>query len=305
MTITEILALVIQASILTVVFSFGLRATPKDAFCLLKQPGLLLRSFLSMNVVMFIFAVLAALVFDLHPAVRVGLIALSLSPVPPILPGKQTKAGGSIDYAIGLLVTMSVLALLVVPIGVAIAGEISGTGARMPMLKVVPVILITVILPLAAGMLARYFHPALAERSARWVQIAATLMLVLTAIPEIVAKWNVFSSMIGNGVLPALVLFSVIGLGVGHVFGGPEEDDRTVLALATSARHPGVALAIVKLNFPDQGEVVAVVLWSLIVASLVALPYVNWRKRVHEKVQPSGPPQWPITRYAARHGRID
>jgi bile acid:Na+ symporter, BASS family len=37
----------------------------------------------------------------------------------------------------------------------------------------------------------------------------------------------------------------------------PVEEDRTTLALATSARHPGLAMAIAAANFPQQKTLVA------------------------------------------------
>ena len=88
-------------------------------------------------------------------------------------------------------------------------------------------------------------------------------------------------SMIGNGTLLALALFTIVGLAVGHWLGGDNADHRTVLALATSARHPAVALAIAGTNFQQQRDVLAVVLLYLLVGTVVAFPYVVWRKRRH------------------------
>ena len=74
--------------------------------------------------------------------------------------------------------------------------------------------------------------------------------------------------------------FSLVGLAVGHLLGGPDPDDRTVLALATCARHPAVALTMTYRN-ADQPGVLAAVLVVLLVASLVSLPYVRWRAQSH------------------------
>jgi BASS family bile acid:Na+ symporter len=43
----------------------------------------------------------------------------------------------------------------------------------------------------------------------------------------------------------ALIIAAVaaIGLAIGHWLGGPNPDDRTVLALSTASRHPAIALA--------------------------------------------------------------
>jgi BASS family bile acid:Na+ symporter len=80
-----------------------------------------------------------------------------------------------------------------------------------------------------------------------------------------------------------LVAFSLAGIFVGHMLGGPDPEERTVLALATCARHPGIALAIVGLNFPHlKSAVFAVILWHLLIGVIVTLPYKTWRKRMHK-----------------------
>ena len=65
---------------------------------------------------------------------------------------------------------------------------------------------------------------------------------------------------IGNGSLAAIVAFVFIGLAAGHLLGGPEPANRTVLAFTTSSRHPGIAIAIASANFPGQKLVFAVIL---------------------------------------------
>jgi BASS family bile acid:Na+ symporter len=123
--------------------------------------------------------------------------------------------------------------------------------------------------------------PALAERIARPVSLLATTLLVAAALPVLFTAWPAIMSMIGNGTLLTLALFTIVGLIVGHWLGGDNPDNRTVLALATSARHPAVALAIAGTNFEQQKAVLAVVLLHLLVGIVVSLPYVVWRKRRH------------------------
>jgi BASS family bile acid:Na+ symporter len=61
-------------------------------------------------------------------------------------------------------------------------------------------------------------------------------------------------------------------------------DNRTVLALATGTRHPGVALAIAATTLPNEKAVLAVVLWHLVVGGIVSAPYARWRSRQHANV---------------------
>ena len=75
-------------------------------------------------------------------------------------------------------------------------------------------------------------------------------------------------------------IFVVCGLIVGHLLGGPEPDDRTVLAIATASRHPGIALAIAHINYPEEKQLAAAVLIFLLTNAALTAPYVFWRRRV-------------------------
>ncbi|MGH7358585.1 MAG: hypothetical protein ACREJR_07215, partial [Candidatus Rokuibacteriota bacterium] len=66
-----------------------------------------------------------------------------------------------------------------------------------------------------------------------------------------------------------------------HWLGGPDPDDRTALAIASSIRHPGVALTIARLNFPEEPLAPAAVLLFLLVSVIATLPYGAWRRHVH------------------------
>jgi BASS family bile acid:Na+ symporter len=76
----------------------------------------------------------------------------------------------------------------------------------------------------------------------------------------------------------ALTLFTVAGLAIGHVLGGPDPDHSVVLALSTACRHPAIALTIATANFPDQ-RFAGTILLYLIVNAIVAIPYVTWLRR--------------------------
>jgi len=58
--------------------------------------------------------------------------------------------------------------------------------------------------------------------------------------------------------------------------GGSDPDHRTVLALATSARHPAIALAIAGANFQQQKAVLAVFINGVALAEFVAHGVLVW-----------------------------
>jgi len=284
MDLASLIPLALKASIFVTVFCLGLNATLEDALYLLRRPSELLRSLVSMNVIMPVVAVALALAFNFHRAVEIALFAFAVSPIPPVFPKKGFKAGGRSPYVIGLLVAVSLLSIIIVPIAVDLVGRVFGRHTYMAPAAVAQLIFTTVLLPLAAGMAVRHFAPAFADKIAKPLALAATIILVAGALPILFVAWPAISSLIGNGTIIAIAVFVVIGLAVGHLLGGPDPDDRTVLALSTATRHPGVALGIASANAPGNKLVFAAVLLYLIVNAIVMIPYLNWRKRHHAGV---------------------
>ena len=279
MDVGAILLLVIKSSIMLTVLGLGLTATWQDATSLLRQPGLLIRSVLSMNVIMPLVAAGFVIAFNLPGSVKIALVALAISPVPPILPKKQLKAGGHASYAVGLLVAIGLLAIITVPLGVTWFANVFDRTAHIAPLAVAKIVLTSVLAPLAAGIALRQVLPALAERIARPASLIGSVLLFAGALPLAYASWPDVYALFGNGTVLIIAFMAVIGLVVGHLLGGPDPDDRTVLALSTTSRHPAIALAAaVAAGLETKPELAAILLY-LVVAILVSIPYVAWRRR--------------------------
>jgi BASS family bile acid:Na+ symporter len=279
MDLASLLPLVIKASILFMVLGLGLNASWHDTLYLLRQPRLLARSLLSMYVIMPLVAAGLVVAFDLPLAVKIALVALAVSPVPPVLPKKQLKAGGHAPYAISLLVVMAALSIVIVPVAVSwFTAAFDRTGEIAP-LAVAKVVLASVLAPLAVGLALRPWVPTFATRVAGPVALLGTMMLALSALPLAYAAWPDIRALFGNGTVLIIAAMAAIGLAIGHGLGGPQADDRTVLALSTTSRHPAVALAVAVAVGAQSKPGLAAVLLYMIVAILVSVPYVIWRKR--------------------------
>lgn len=280
MTSMQMILLAISVSIILTVFALGLDARPKDLIWLFRRPGLLVRSILSMNVFMVILAVAITFIFHLAPAVKIAIVALALSPVPPTLPKKEHKAGGIGSYGIGLMVAAALFSLILVPVWLKLLGSYFGFEVHFALGKIIPIILTKILAPLVAGTLVGKFAPKFAELILKPVKILAAVLLIGAVVPVLFVSRHAMWAMVGNGVLIAMLLFALIGILLGQFLGGPDLDNRSVLALATSARHPGIAIAIAALSFPQQKHaVLIVILFHLIVGAIVAIPYLKWRSR--------------------------
>jgi bile acid:Na+ symporter, BASS family len=108
------------------------------------------------------------------------------------------------------------------------------------------------------------------------------VLLVGGVLPILFTTWPAIRSLVGNGTLAGIAAFVLIGLVAGHLLGGPEEDGRTLLALSSASRHPGIAMAAAHADFPQQTLVPAAIMLYLIVSAVVSMPYLSWRRRTRE-----------------------
>jgi BASS family bile acid:Na+ symporter len=268
-----------KSSIFLNVFAIGLEASTSEAAYLFRRPGELVRAFLAVNVLMPLFAVILALVLNLNPAVEIALVALAISPVPPLIPRKVAKATSSGSYAIGLLIALGALAVVFVPIALEILEQVFKVPLRMSSGSIAALVFMTILLPIGFGVAVRELLPNLAERLARPVSQIAGIGLLACLVVILISAAPAIWGLIGNGTLVALAAFVLVGVAIGHFLGGPEPEDRAALAISTASRHPGIAAAVATANFPDQKLVTAAVLLYLLVNALVLTPYQSWIKR--------------------------
>jgi bile acid:Na+ symporter, BASS family len=279
MTLQQSIVLALQASILMTVFTFGLRTTVGDALYVVRRPSLLGRSLVAMFVIMPFVAVALVRAFAFHPSVEIVLVALAISPIPPLLPVRQQKAGGHTPYALGLMMIVATASIVIVPAAVWLLGRYAVRPFAMSPAAIARLALMTVILPLGAGLGFRAVLPAVAARIAKPIGLVATVLLVVGILGLLATVLPAALALVGNGTIIAMAAFVVAGLAVGHWLGGPDEDHRVVLALAAATRHPLIALTIAKANFPDDPDLGAAILLFVLVNALIGIPYQLWRRR--------------------------
>ncbi|HXW74017.1 MAG TPA: hypothetical protein VEK10_04305 [Steroidobacteraceae bacterium] len=270
----------ILISVILIVIALGLRCALADATYLLQKPSLLVRSLVSMNVIMPLLAVWLVSSFDLKTPVKVALVALAISPLPPFLPGKRLNLT-SRGYIYGIVVVAAVCSVVLVPATASLLSAYFHTQ-HVPAVKVLLVVALTVLAPLSIGLLVQRIRPTRAPDVAVILSKIGTWLLLVACIPVLFMEWPTFRALYGDGTVVAAIVISGLGLLVGHLLGGPDPQNRTVLALATASRHPGVALvAGISASVQAPRLVTAAVLLAFVVSMIVSVPYAAWRRRWH------------------------
>ena len=275
-----IVKLILIGGVVLIVVSIGLRARPVDALLLIRNPALGARAMTAMFVIVPAFVVLMTLVLPLDRPIRAALLALAMSPMPPILSGKEIKAGGDADYAIGLQVLATAVSIIVVPVMMLLLGAIFGQALTFDPIGMATTLAITVGVPLAIGLGVGQLLGDQRMLLATWAgRLGMAALGVGTLIILYVSAPNM-GALIGSGVLWAAAAMTFVGLAAGHLLGGPGLGNRGALAVASAARHPGVAIALAAGAFPDdKTAIVGVVLLYLLANAVVTIPYMKWRAR--------------------------
>lgn len=279
MTVEQLIHLAVLFSVMLIVLSFALRATWRESISLFRNPSLLLRSLLAMSVLLPVFAATLVGLFTFRPAIEIALITLAVAPVPPFLPQKQLKLVGHNEYVYGLLVATSLLSILLAPLTVALIGLAFSRHTHIAPLAIARMVALTILIPFALGLIINQRMPAFAERASLLAGKVGLLLLAAAVVPVLIKMWPAIMSLVGDGTLLAFIAFVAVGLVVGHLLGGPDSVNGTVLALATSTRHPGVALVIATGIFPGDKFVAPALVIYLLVATIASVPYVKWRSR--------------------------
>jgi BASS family bile acid:Na+ symporter len=285
MTIARLLPLAIQTALMLMVLGLGLKASVGDLAYLFRRPNQLLRALLAMDVVVPLLAVVLAHGLGLSPAVKIALVTLALAPLPATFPKKALEAGCKVSYTVGLMVAVTLVALLFIPLALEVIESVFGIALQMSAAAVWGLVFWSLLVPLVVGVLIHYFAPALAERAAKPVARVADILLLVAVVPIFIKVVPAVFSLIGNGTVLAMVVMALGSLAAGHLLGGPDSEDRTTLALSSAFRHPGIAIAIAHANFPDQKLAPAAVLLYVVVSGVAAAPYLKWTKR-HQVAAP-------------------
>jgi len=155
--------------------------------------------------------------FDLAPALAVGMMLLVASPGGTTANLFSHLAGGDVALNVTLTAVNSVLAVITLPIVVNLSlahfvgdGEIGLQPAKM--LQVFAIVLV----PVALGMLLRNKLPGFAERMARPVKLGSILVLALVVFAAIYTeRANVLDYLAAVGAIA--VLLNILSLAFGYV----------------------------------------------------------------------------------------
>lgn len=272
-SITSLCINLVKLTLFSLMLSLGVTLRIEQILLLWQRPGLLNRSILAIVVVVPMLVVLAVLCFRLPQEVKVGLILIAIAPGTS-LTFHLPQYNRSQPYAIALQATVSLLAVITVPLTIAILQKFFPPEAQISPLTVVQQLAVAQFLPLMLGTTLRYCWSALADNLETLVTQAANVLFCLLIICVLAQQLD---AVLQIGIVPLVVigLLALISLWVGHFLGGRESSTRMTLATTAATHSASLALFIAALNLPHLSVSPAITVYVLVSGALT-IAYLTW-----------------------------
>lgn len=284
--IKELLSGFAQIAVFATLLSMGLVLGFSGMARLWRQPGLLVRSVIAAFVLVPVAAMILVWVLPLSFEVRAGIAAMAIIPGAPLTYRKMLKGAGEPDLAGSFQATMALLAVVLVPLWLAILAALYPNDAEASVAVVGRQILMVQGIPLLCGAAIRQWLPDLAEEFAEPLNRISSAMLVGVVVVVLAIG---LAMVLKAGPLPILagVLMAAVALVAGHYLGGPDPLTRQTIAQATASRNAGLAIALITLNFPNVAHEILVTIAAYAVMTAIASKiYVRLYQKQLAKVAP-------------------
>ena len=182
-----IIAHFVTVTIFSLMLAIGVNHSFRQITYLARQPGLLVRSLLSVIVVVPGIVGILLWAFPLPPAVATGLAVLAAAPGAPLTTKRTEMAGGELQYAVNLQLTLALLAVVVTPLILSVYFSIFDLLIeRVALLEVARQIAQVTFLPVIAGFLIRRFLPGVAARIGNPLRVLANILLIILVLMLVV-----------------------------------------------------------------------------------------------------------------------
>ena len=271
------------AAVFFLMMTIGISNPIGDLMSDLRDRALLIRSLISVVIVVPVVILVLMLLVDLPNGVQSGLALLAACIGAPMTTKRAAAAGSDMKFVASLQLTLASLAVLVAPLVLVVFyGLFDLLIERMSPIVVAGQIASVAFFPLMIGVALRAFTPDFAGRIEKWVARIGDILflLMIVALIGFLIFVGEFREIFVIG-WPATLLIVVIVLAAiasGHVLGGPERGRRAALAIATVARNIGLALYLA--NTSDSAyAIVPTILVFMLAGSVLAMAYSAWSKR--------------------------
>jgi BASS family bile acid:Na+ symporter len=267
----ELLSKAVTVAMLSFVISsmlaMGTALTVSQIFDPLRNVRLVVLALVANFVLMPLGAFALAKVLWLDEPFGVGLLLLGCAAGAPFLPKLAQLAKGNLPFGVGAMVLLMVITVAYLPIVLPLLLP----GVTVNPVRIAQSLVLLMLLPLAIGLFVKARYDATAARVKPTLDWLSNVSLILLIALITVVNFDKVLQVFGTRGILAGLLFIALGFCIGWMLGGPGNDTRPVLALATAQRNIAAALVVGSQSFSDP-KVVVMVIVVAIVSLIILMP---------------------------------
>jgi bile acid:Na+ symporter, BASS family len=267
----ELLSKAVTVAMLSFVVSsmlaMGVSLTVSQIFDPLRNVRLVVLALVANFVLMPLGAFALAKVLWLDEPFGVGLLLLGCAAGAPFLPKLAQLAKGNLPFGVGAMVLLMVITVAYLPIVLPLLLP----GVTVNPVRIAQSLVLLMLLPLAIGLFVKARYDATAARVKPPLDWLSNVSLILLIVLITVVNFDKVLQVFGTRGILAGLLFIALGFCIGWMLGGPGNDTRPVLALATAQRNIAAALVVGSQSFSDP-KVVVMVIVVAIVGLIILMP---------------------------------
>lgn len=260
-------------------FSVGSRYTIQEIIEPLRNARLVIGAVVGNFVLVPLLAYVITSLLSFGEAREIGLLVVSCAAGAPFLIKLAQMAGSDLAIATAVLVLLLVITIPYMPIIVPLIApeaEVSAAAIARPLV-------LTMFLPLVAGLIAHYFVPAWTERLLPALGILANISLVVLVASTVIANIEELLSVFGTGAILAAFLFIAGAFVIGYLLGITGRGTREELAMGTAQRNIAAATVVATQSLSDPDTTVMVVVTSIVAMAVLFPTAAALRGRVERQ----------------------
>jgi len=216
--------------------------------------------------------------FQLPTDLAAGMVLLAAAPFAPVVPVFARMARADLALAGALTGLFPFLSAFLTPIvcELTLRPLLATASLKFNIGSILIVLVSTITLPLAAGVVIRHCRPQIGHRLLRPCEViseaAGTISLIFVTVVEFQTIRQT-----GGRALFVMALLSELSFFAGYFLSGPDRAARFVVGVGTANRNIALALLVAVASFPGTPIVAAVVANGLLLIGLGLLHVGFWR----------------------------
>jgi BASS family bile acid:Na+ symporter len=145
------------------------------------------------------------------------------------------------------------------------------TGVQVNPWEIAKSLVVLMLIPLAIALFIRARYESVATGLVHTMNMAANLSLIAMFIGYFIGYSDVTYGVLGTGGILVSILLVVGAVIIGYLLGGPDKDNKKILALGTGQRNLAAAFAIASSNFAASPEVLIEVMDVAVIGFIVLM----------------------------------